>query len=148
MYYDTPSQDFFLLQNFQSGGPASPATNPGTGVSSVTFTSGPIPFGPGVSIFGGGAAASGPTPIFAVDLNLRTPYIQNYNLNVQQELRPGMVVQVGYVGSQGRKLFRLRDINQASPAPPPPAGTPASVAAAMLQSRRPLNAQFPQLSFI
>jgi hypothetical protein len=137
MYYDTPSQDFFLLQNFQAGGPASPATNPGTGVTSVTFSSGPIPFGPGVPIFGAAAGASGPTPIFAVDLNLRTPYIQNYNLNVQQEVRPGMVVQVGYVGSQGRKLFRLRDINQASPG-----------LAATRQSRRPFNSQYPQFSFI
>ena len=145
-YYDTPSQDFFLLQGFQSGGPASPATNP-LPILNV-FSSGPVGFGTGVPIFGNATAPTAPFAIFAVDLNLRTPYIQNYNLNLQQELIPGMVLQVGYVGSQGRKLFRLRDINQASPAPPPPAGTPASVAAAMLQSRRPLNAQFPQLSFI
>jgi hypothetical protein len=42
----------------------------------------------------------------------------------------------------------VRDINQASPAPPPPAGTPAAVATAMLQARRPLSGQFPQFSFI
>jgi hypothetical protein len=72
-----------------------------------------------------------------VDLNLRTPYIQNYNLNVQYEVRPGMVAQVGYVGSQGRKLFRLRDINQATPGP-----------GATRQLRRPFNGQFPQFSFI
>ena len=145
-YYDTPSQDFFLLQNFQSGGPASPATNP-LPILNV-FSSGPVGFGPGVSIFGNATAPSSPFAIYAVDLNLRTPYIQNYNLNVQHELRPGMVAQVGYVGSQGRKLFRVRDINQASPAPPPPAGTPTAVATAMLQARRPLSGQFPQFSFI
>src|SRR5262249_36256680 len=61
----------------------------------------------------------------------------NYNLNVQQELRPGMALQVGYVGSRGTKLFRLRDINQATAGP-----------AATRQSRRPFNAQFPQFSFI
>jgi hypothetical protein len=138
LYYDTPSQDFFLLQNFNSGGPASPATNPGSGVTNITFASGTmIPFGPGVSIFGGGAASTAASPIFAVDLNLRTPYIQNYNLNVQQEIRPGMVVQLGYVGSQGRKLFRLRDINQATPGP-----------GATRQLRRPFNSQYPQFSFI
>ena len=37
----------------------------------------------------------------------------------------------------GTKLFRLRDINQATPGP-----------AATRQSRRPFNAQFPQFSFI
>jgi hypothetical protein len=134
-YYDTPSQDFFLLQNFQSGGPASPATNPLPSLN--VFNSGPVAFGPNVSIFGNATAPTTPFAIFAVDLNLRTPYIQNYNLNVQQELRPGMVMQVGYVGSRGTKLFRLRDINQASPG-----------LAATRQSRRPFNAQFPQFSFI
>ena len=62
-----------------------------------------------------GAANFATFALFAVDLNLRTPYIQNYNLNVQQEVRPGMVLQVGYVGSHGTKLFRVRDINQATP---------------------------------
>ena len=137
LYYDTPSQDFFLLQNFQSGGPASPATNP-LPILNV-FSSGPVGFGPGVSIFGNATAPTSPFAIFAVDLNLRTPYIQNYNLNAQYEVRPGMVAQLGYVGSQGRKLFRVRDINQATPGP---------AAAALAQSRRPLNGQFPQFSFI
>jgi outer membrane receptor protein involved in Fe transport len=136
-YYDTPSQDFFLLQGFQSGGPASPATNPLQNLN--VFSSGPVGFGPNVPIFGAATAPTSPFAIFAVDLNQRTPYIQNYNVNVQQEVIPGMVLQVGYVGSQGRKLFRLRDINQASP------GNPA-VAAREL--RRPFKAQFPQFSFI
>jgi hypothetical protein len=142
LYYDTPSQDYFLLQGFQNGGPGSPATNPlpGLGVFNVTFApTATIPFGPNVAIFGNGAGAA-PTSnitLFAVDLNLRTPYIHNYNLNLQQELRPGTALQIGYVGSRGTKLFRVRDINQATPGP-----------AATRQSRRPFNAQFPQFSFI
>src|SRR6185369_11460972 len=50
--------------------------------------------------------------VFAVDPNLRTPYIQNYNLNIQRELFKNGVLEVGYVGSTGKKLFRYRDINQ------------------------------------
>src|SRR5262245_8437888 len=140
--YDTPSQDYFLLQGFQNGGPGSPATNPlpGLGVFNVTF--GPtatIPFGPNVAIFGNatGAAPTSNIALFAVDQKLRTPYIQNYNLNLQHELRPGTALQVGYVGSQGTRLFRRRDINQATARP-----------AATRQSRRPFNAQCPQYSFI
>jgi hypothetical protein len=142
VYFDTPSQDYFLLQGFQNGGPGSPATNPlpGLGVFNVAF--GPaasIPFGPNIPIFGGatGAPPTANIALFAVDPKLRTPYIHNYNLNVQQELRPGTMLQVGYVGSRGTKLFRLRDINQATPGP-----------AATRQSRRPFNPQFPQYSFI
>jgi hypothetical protein len=56
-----------------------------------------------------------PSPMsdrFGVDPNLRTPYMQNFNLNFQQELWPKMVFQIGYVGSNGHKLFRFRDLNQ------------------------------------
>jgi hypothetical protein len=142
LYYDTPSQDYFLLQGFQNGGPGSPALNPlpGLGVFNLTFPAGAsIPYGPSVPIFG---AANGALPttnvaVFAVDRNLRTPYIQNYNLNLQHELRPGTVVQASYVGSHGVKLYRVRDLNQAT------AG-----AAATRQQRRPFNGQFPQFSFV
>ena len=142
LYYDTPSQDYFLLQGFQNGGPGSPALNPlpGLGVFNLTFPAGAtIPYGPNVSIFGA-ATGSLPTtniPIFAVDPNLRTPYVHSYNLNLQHELRPGTVLQAAYVGSSGFKLYRLRDLNQAGPGP-----------AATRQERRPFNAQFPEFSFI
>jgi hypothetical protein len=49
---------------------------------------------------------------FGVDSHIRTPYMQNFNLNFQQELGRRTVLQIGYVGSNGHKLFRFRDINQ------------------------------------
>jgi hypothetical protein len=48
---------------------------------------------------------------FGTDRNIRTPYTQNFNLNLQQQLGKA-VVQIGYVGARGTKLFRFRDINQ------------------------------------
>ena len=45
---------------------------------------------------------------FGVDQNLRTPYMENYNLNLQQQITRKMTLQVGYVGSQGHKLLRFR----------------------------------------
>src|SRR5262249_17968140 len=53
---------------------------------------------------------------FGVDPHMRTPYIQNFNLNVQQELGSRAVLQVGYVGAKGTKLFQFLDINQPSQA--------------------------------
>jgi hypothetical protein len=47
-----------------------------------------------------------------VDKHLRTPYVFNYSLNVQRDLFAHGVLQIGYVGSGGRKLLRYRDINQ------------------------------------
>jgi len=54
--------------------------------------------------------------IFSFDRNLKTPYIENYNVNVQQQFNRNLVLQVGYVGSQGHRLFRFFDINQPSQA--------------------------------
>jgi hypothetical protein len=38
--------------------------------------------------------------------------MENYNLNIQQQITNKVVLQAGYVGSQGHRLFRFRDINQ------------------------------------
>jgi outer membrane receptor protein involved in Fe transport len=50
--------------------------------------------------------------IFAINRNLPTPYMENYNLNVQQQISSKVVLQVGYVGSQGHRLLHYLDINQ------------------------------------
>jgi hypothetical protein len=40
--------------------------------------------------------------------------MENYNLNIQQELSSHAVFQLGYVGSQGHRLWRFFDISQPS----------------------------------
>jgi hypothetical protein len=72
-----------------------------------------------------------------VDQRMRSPYVQSYNFNVQHTIVEGTVLQVGYVGSKGAKLFRVRDINQSLPGP---VGT--------IQQRRPFNAAYPQFAGI
>jgi hypothetical protein len=48
----------------------------------------------------------------AVDRDLRTPYIQQYNFGVQRELGANMVLEVRYVGSKGTDLLEARAFNQ------------------------------------
>ncbi len=51
--------------------------------------------------------------VFSVNQNFRTPYFFNYNLNIEKSFGNGVgVFQIGYVGSEGRKLSVLLDINQ------------------------------------
>ncbi len=51
--------------------------------------------------------------VFSVNQNFRTPYFFNYNFNVEKSFGNGMAVwQVGYVGSEGRKLSIMLNINQ------------------------------------
>jgi len=109
-FYDAFSQDFFMGHlPFNSGfdpGPAYSGFGPNP-ISSAGANPGPLSSSTPVYGF-----AFPMTDAFGVDPNIRTPYMQNFNLNVQQELAKHMVLQVGYVGSNGHKLFRFRDINQ------------------------------------
>jgi hypothetical protein len=114
LYYDSFSQDFFVGQlPFNTFNPG-PAYN-GIGADAVTFSfSPPAVILPGVRVFD--ASTFSASDVFTVDQNIRTPYIHVYNANIQQELARNVALEVGFVGSAGRKLFRYRDINQVNPA--------------------------------
>ena len=48
----------------------------------------------------------------AIDRNLRTPYIQQYNFGIQRELGANLMLEVRYVGSKGTKLLEANAFNQ------------------------------------
>jgi len=111
LFYDAFAQDIFI-----GHAPYNCAFCPG-----AAFTgSGPAPIGAaGLSgnAFGAGSVFAGFSPLgdfFGTDQHMRTPYTQNFNLNLQQQLGKAVVIEVGYVGAKGSKLFRFRDINQPS----------------------------------
>ena len=47
--------------------------------------------------------------------HMRTQYTAQYNLTIQRELARDIVLQFGYVGSQGHRLLASHDINAANP---------------------------------
>jgi len=53
--------------------------------------------------------------VYSVNQNFRTPYFYNYNLQLEKSLSNSAVMQIGYVGSEGRKLSTILNINQAVP---------------------------------
>ncbi len=79
--------------------------------------------------------------LFTVNPNFRSAYNENFNLNVEQRLSPNLLATFGYVGSQGRKLLIIRDINQAA------VGTTSSGTFAQ-NLTRPYGAQFPYYGVI
>jgi hypothetical protein len=116
VYFDYIPQDL-LIANFTNS--AGLATNPigPQAVVSLGNNYDPTAFNgtnPGAPIF------TTPTPpfpapgadIFFTPRNLVTPYVQNWNLNIQQKMAESVALQLGYVGSKGTKLVRLRDANQ------------------------------------
>src|SRR6185437_3344073 len=78
--------------------------------------------------------------MYSVSQHFATPYYYNYNLNVEKSFGNAAVLQVGYVGSLGRRLSVMLDINQASLANDPTGAT--------LQQRRPLFNQFPNVGTV
>jgi hypothetical protein len=48
----------------------------------------------------------------AIDRDLRTPYIQQYNIGLQHELTENLMIEARYVGSKGSKLLEARALNQ------------------------------------
>ncbi len=87
--------------------PAAFATNGDASRNGVYIPGTPIYGAPGCTV---------ECDIFSFDQHIKTPYIENYNLNIQQQLARNVALQVGYVGSQGHRLFRFFDINQPSQA--------------------------------
>jgi len=61
-------------------------------------------------------AAPGPSQSNGVDYNTNvTPYIMQYNFNIQREIAPATILQVSYVGSKGVHLFYQADRNAPVP---------------------------------
>lgn len=57
--------------------------------------------------------AGSPCDFFGVDRNLKTPYVLNWNFNLQHVLAPNTVLQIGYVANRGVQLYSDVDLNQA-----------------------------------
>ncbi len=53
--------------------------------------------------------------VFGVDPHLKTPYVMNWNFNLQQELTKSTLLQIAYVANHGVKLYSVTDINQVNP---------------------------------
>jgi hypothetical protein len=118
VFYDGVSQDAFLghlpYAPFFGPGPAYNNAGPAPILSAGAVGGTIVPGQPVYGSTGGGCGFE--CDSFTFDRNVRTPYMENYNINLQQQLASKMVLQIGYVGSQGHKLWRFRDLNQPSAA--------------------------------
>ncbi len=70
----------------------------------------------------------------------KTPYVQAYQVSVQQEMPHNFTLELAYVGDHAVHVSALEDFNQAAPCPASevPAGSPGGCEAT-LQQRRPMS---------
>jgi hypothetical protein len=119
MYYSRPTGQAFFQSVF--GAPFSFGHfNVGQTNASATFQNPfpqPFPTPESFPIFPAYSPSTAVT-VAAVAPDFRPALIQQFGLNVQDELRPGLLMEVGYVGTIGRHLMRTRFLNQALDASP------------------------------
>ena len=83
---------------------------PYTGTASYTYTNLANPAG------GTAAAASTALPtLYSTSTNFSTPYSQQYSLDIQQQLTPSLLLDVGYFGNHDTHLLGYIDINSLKP---------------------------------
>jgi hypothetical protein len=80
-------------------------TYPATNLDTPQFT-------PSASVVGPGVA---PPALRATPLTYKTPYVQQFSLDVQQAITPTMMLDVGYFGDHGDHLQGVVDINELQP---------------------------------
>lgn len=61
-----------------------------------------------------------PDSALAIQRDLRTGYMQHWNLDIERQIGQRGVLELAYVGSKGTKLLTARDINQPQPSALPP----------------------------
>ncbi len=143
-YADTPNLNPFLDNRPGNQAPNGVEGNPGgpDPVYTVGATAqAQVQIQAGVAIFpsalnGSPCSAVSPCGVFSVDRNFRPSYNENYSFNVEQTLSPKILMQLGYVGSQGRHLLSLLDINQSA--------TGVFATNTARQTTRPYFSQYPQ----
>jgi hypothetical protein len=117
MFYDSFSQDMVLghlpYAPYFDPGPAYNNFGP-SAILSTGAVGGPIVSGS--PLYAPTTSCGYECDVFAFDRNIKTPYMENFNLNIQQQISSKAMIQVGYVGSQGHRLWRFFDLAQPSTA--------------------------------
>jgi hypothetical protein len=114
--------------NFAAGSPFVGPTGP-ISVAWQNFIPGTTPINQSTSLFGSvqnAACGDGinnpnsavyiappaPCEIYGTDPNIRTPYVNNWNLDIQHAITNNLSIDIGYVGNHGTKLLGKLDVNQ------------------------------------
>ncbi len=111
LFYDTPAINSFVGNlNMPNGGSDGIHANPAGPDPVFSINQTGVAFAFAQPVF---PATATPRNVgaFGVSRDWRLSYIQNYNLNVQHQVNPALMVQIGYVGSRGTALPLLRSIN-------------------------------------
>lgn len=109
-YFDQPTVGQFVYNNVGNTGATGIYSNPAGPNPVIAPTVGNFVFG--VSTFPTALTPTATVGALAINPNYREAYLQNYNLNVEQQFSKNTLMTLAYVGSTGRNLAYISDINQ------------------------------------
>jgi hypothetical protein len=115
IFFDTPNANPFLDNRPGNEAPNGLEGNPGGTSPVYTITTGATTIVPNQEIIPTATLAclqANPCGVFSVAPGFRSPYNVNFNLQIEKQLGASAFVQIGYVGSEGRKLLSLLNIDQ------------------------------------
>ena len=150
VFYDTPAISPFLDQaSLANNGAIGVEANPAGAKPVYQITRNAYTIVPNAAIFPPNLSISGNNVInlFSISPDFQPAYVTSYNVNVEKTLGHNAIVQIGYVGSKGRRQSIVRNINQAA------IGSgfvnrPDAAGFAYQQQTRPFFQQFPNFGVI
>lgn len=110
LFYDFPAMSSWISGTTTNGGGAYAQNNPAGPDAAVIFNQTNVVWQPGVNPFVGAVAPQ--VGAYGVNQNFKMPYAEVYSFNIERQLTKSTLVTAGYVGTGGRRLEALLDINQ------------------------------------
>jgi len=122
IYFNRTEEELGLQQLFNppfaifsvgaaSNGGSPSFANPYEDIAGGPAAANPYPFVPATRGSNVDFSQFYPLDFDTINPNFTDPYAMNYNLNIQRELPDAMILQVGYVGAQGRHLEMVYEGN-------------------------------------
>jgi hypothetical protein len=110
IFYDFPAMSNWITGTTTNGGANYAQNNPAGPDAAAIFVQSNVQWQVGVNPF---ASANAPqVGAFGVNQNFKMPYAEVFSLGIEQQLSKTTLFTLGYVGSEGRRLSVLYDINQ------------------------------------
>ena len=113
LYFDTPNINPFLDNRPGNAAPNGLEGNPAGASPVTTLKKNSYVIQAGVNPFANPTCSpETPCGVFSVAKGFRPSTDLNYSLQLEQSLNPKVITQIGFVGSQGRHLLSILDLNQ------------------------------------
>jgi Carboxypeptidase regulatory-like domain len=110
IFYDFPAMSSWATGTTTNGGANYAQNNPAGPDAAAIFVASNVQWQPNVNAFASAVAPQ--VGAFGVNQDFKMPYAEVFSLGIEQQLSKNTLFTLGYVGSEGRRLSVLYDINQ------------------------------------